>query len=61
MTEIWNCLRALLHGIQGQRRVDQARQAGVFDVHGVENGDNEAEELLLGMYMLQYHGLQILY
>jgi len=61
MTEIWNCLRALLHGIQGQRRVDQARQAGVFDGHGVENGDNEAEELLLGMYMLQYHGLQILY
>ena len=46
MTEIWGCLSALLQGYQG--RVDQARDAGVFDsCTDVAEGDVEKEELML--------------
>jgi len=45
MMEMWNCLEALLAGLQGASRVDQARNNGIF----AEQDPNEPELKLLGM------------
>ena len=45
MTELWNCLSALLTGYQGE--VDEARRCGVFAHCGVKEGDIELEEHML--------------
>jgi hypothetical protein len=45
MTELWNCLSALLTGYQG--RVDEARRCGVFAHCEVEENDIELEEQIL--------------
>lgn len=45
MTELWNCLSALLVNYQGQ--TGQARRYGIFAPCGVEEGDIEMEEHML--------------
>jgi hypothetical protein len=45
MTELWNCLSALLTGYQGE--VTEARRCGVFAHCGVKEGDIELEEHML--------------
>ena len=45
MTELWNCLSALLTGYQGE--IDEARRVGVFAHCGIEEGDIELEEHML--------------
>lgn len=45
MTELWNCLSALLTGYQGQ--VDEARQCGIFAHCDVKENDIELEEHML--------------
>ena len=53
MTEMWNCIKALLHGIIGPGRVTQARKYGVFDGLEIEVGDKVAEEAMLGKPLRQ--------
>ncbi|KAF1812471.1 hypothetical protein P152DRAFT_340342 [Eremomyces bilateralis CBS 781.70] len=55
MTEIWNCLGTLLHGLQG--RTEQARGYGVFDPTDVRGGDIDGEEAMLEEF--QYHLLTL--
>jgi hypothetical protein len=45
MTELWNCLGALLTGYQGE--VVEARRCGVFAYCNVKEGDIELEEHML--------------
>lgn len=45
ITELWNCLSALLGGYQGQ--VDEARRCGVFAHCDVQESDIELEEHML--------------
>jgi hypothetical protein len=45
MTELWNCLSALLTGYLGQ--VDEARRCGIFAHCQVKEGDIELEEHML--------------
>ncbi|KAF2456756.1 hypothetical protein BDY21DRAFT_372222 [Lineolata rhizophorae] len=46
MDEMWNCLRALLEGLDG--RETQAREYGVYDSTEVRGGDVDGEEAMLG-------------
>lgn len=45
MTELWNCLSALLTGYLGQ--VEEARPRGIFASCGIEEGNIEQEEQML--------------
>ncbi|KAM0709178.1 hypothetical protein Q7P35_003214 [Cladosporium inversicolor] len=45
MTELWNCLSALLTGYQGE--IYEARHSGVFANCGIKEGDIELEEHML--------------
>lgn len=45
MMEMWNCLEALLAGLQGATRIEQARDNGIF----AEQDPDEPELKLLGM------------
>lgn len=49
MTEIWTCLGVLVRGFQGKRQ--EAREFGVFDNADIPQGDIEAEDSVLGMYL----------
>ena len=50
MTEIWTCLGVLVRGFQGKRQ--EARDFGVFDNADITVGDVEAEDIVLGTYLL---------
>lgn len=52
ITEMWNCIKALLANIKGPGRVAQARAYGVFDRHKAAIGDFDAEKRLLGQWTL---------
>ncbi|KAF2839840.1 hypothetical protein M501DRAFT_902788, partial [Patellaria atrata CBS 101060] len=48
MTELWNCLSALISGVSGMEgRTEQARAYGLFDCTAVQGGDIDGEEVML--------------
>lgn len=53
MTEMWNCIKALLAEINGPGRAAQARAYGVFHTQKVPAGNSEAEAAMLGKSCLR--------